>query len=119
MVQRYDLVDRVERFGQLIICFSKIIPINTINLPLISQLIRSGTSIGANYCEADNAESRKGYIHKVGIAKKEAKETIYWLKMVITAEPKLKEKSMVIYQEAKELNLIMSAIVKKSLSHKS
>lgn len=119
MIQRYDLVERVERFGQSIICFSKIIPINTINLPLISQLIRSGTSIGANYCEADNAESRKDYVHKVGIAKKEAKETIYWLKMVITAEPELKEKAMTIYQEAKELNLIMSAIVKKSLSYKS
>lgn len=119
MIQKYDLVERVERFGQSIICFSKIIPINTINLPLISQLVRAGTSVGANYCEADNAESRKDYIHKVGIAKKEAKETIYWLKMVITAEPRLEEKAMVVYQEAKELNLIMNAIVNKSLLFKS
>jgi len=114
MDKKHDLVDRVEEFGKKVIVFAKIIPKNIINLPLISQFIRAGTSVGANYCEADNAESRKDYIHKVGIAKKEARETVYWLKMIITAEPNLKEKALEIYQEAKELNLIMNAIVRKS-----
>lgn len=115
MNEKYDLVNRVEIFGTTIISFSKLIPKNVINLPLISQFIRSGTSVGANYCEADDAESRKDYIHKVGIAKKEARETEYWLKMIIVAEPKLEEKAMKIYQEAKELNLIMNAIIRKLL----
>ncbi|HNY04457.1 MAG TPA: four helix bundle protein [Candidatus Woesebacteria bacterium] len=114
MNKNYDLVNRVEIFGTRIISFSKLIPKNVINLPLISQFIRSGTSVGANYCEADDAESRKDYIHKVGIAKKEARETAYWLKMIVVAEPKLKEEAMKIYQEAKELNLIMNAIVRKA-----
>jgi len=114
--EKYNLVNRVEIFGTMIISFSKLIPKNAINLPLISQFIRSGTSVGANYFEADDAESRKDYIHKVGIAKKEARETEYWLKMIIVAEPKLKEEAMKIYQEAKELNLIMNAIIRKSLT---
>ncbi len=114
MNEKYDLVNRVEIFGTTIISFSKLIPKNVINLPLISQFIRSGTSVGANYSEADDAESRKDYIHKVGIAKKEARETAYWLKMIVVAEPKLKEEAMKIYQEAKELNLIMNAIIRKS-----
>lgn len=110
---KYDLVDRVEKFGKNIIVFAKIIPKNTISLPLISQFVRSGTSVGANYCEADDAESKKDYVHKVGIAKKEARETIYWLNMIVTAEPSLKKKTEYLLQEAKELNLIMNAIVKK------
>jgi four helix bundle protein len=110
---KYDLVSRVEMFGISVISFAKQIPKNTINLPLISQFIRAGTSVGANYCEADDAESRKDYIHKVGVAKKEARETTYWLKMIIAAEPNLKNNALIIYQEAKELNLIMNAIVKK------
>ena len=113
MDKKYNLIDRVEKFGETVITFAKIIPKNTINLPLISQFIRAGTSVGANYYEADDAESRKDYIHKVGIAKKEARETIYWLKMITAAEPSLKEKISDIYQEARELNLIMNAIVKK------
>ena len=111
---KYDLVARVEKFGKTVIVFAKTVPKNTINLPLISQFIRAGTSVGANYCEADDAESRKDYIHKVGIAKKEARETAYWLKMIVVAEPNLKEKALEIYQEAKELNLIMNAIVIKA-----
>lgn len=113
MVLKYDLVERVGEFGKMVIRFAKLIPKNTITLPLISQFIRAGTSVGANYCEADDAESRNDYKHKVGIAKKEARETVYWLEMVIEAEPILKEKSIPLYQEARELNLIMNAIVRK------
>jgi four helix bundle protein len=74
-------------------------------------LVRSGTSVGANYCEADDAESRADFKHKIGICKKESRETQHWLKMIISAEPKLKEKSKSLIQESQELNLIFNAII--------
>lgn len=113
MNNKYDLIKRVEDFGKNVINFAKQIPKSNITLPLITQFIRAGTSVGANYYEADDAESKKDYIHKVGIAKKEARETIYWINMITTAEPNLVDKSLFLSQEAKELNLIMNAIVKK------
>jgi four helix bundle protein len=74
--RKYDLCDRTTIFSQEIINFCKSIPQNTINNPLVNQLIRSGTSIGANYSEADEANSKKDYINKVAIAKKETKEKV-------------------------------------------
>ena len=114
MLHKFDLVDRTEVFGEMAIIFAKTIQKNCITIPLISQFIRSATSIGANYCEANNAESKKDFVHKVGISKKEAKETVFWIKMIVAAEPGLGEKVKNIIQEASELNLILSAIVKKS-----
>jgi four helix bundle protein len=73
----YDLAVRTSSFGEATIIFAKEIPENTINRPLISQLVRSATSIGANYMEADCAESKKDFIHKIGICKKESKETTH------------------------------------------
>lgn len=69
----YDLEERTAKFGENIILFSKQIPKNEITRPIISQLVRSGTSVGANYCEADCAESRKDFEHKLGICKKRIK----------------------------------------------
>ena len=67
----YDLEERTGKFGENIIQFAEKIPKNVITLPLIAQLVRAGTSVGANYCEADDAESRKDFRHKIGICKKE------------------------------------------------
>lgn len=113
MTFNYDLLERIEKFGINVINLAKKIPKNSITLPLISQFIRSGTSIGANYCEADNAESRNDFKHKLGISKKESKETVYWCKMIIVAYPPLKMETEKISQEANELNLIFNAIIKK------
>ena len=68
----------------------------------------SGTSMGSNYCEADDAESSKDFIHKIGICKKEARETKHWLRMIAVAVPELKEEARVLWQEAKELHLIFN-----------
>jgi four helix bundle protein len=84
-----------------------------INRPIVNQLIRSATSIGANYMEADCAESKKDFIHKIGICKKEAKETSHWLHMLAVAEPNETGKSRKFWKEAHELTLIFSAIVKR------
>lgn len=111
---KYDLEERTAKFGEDIIEFSKIIPKNLITIPLISQLVRSGTSIGSNYCEADCAESKKDFEHKLGICKKESKESKHWLRMIAKAVPELKDKARKLWKEANELNLIFSSIVNKS-----
>src|SRR5438876_4270105 len=74
---------------------------------LIEQLVSAGTSVGANYCEADDAESKKDFRHKICLCRKEARETKYWLRMnasAVTAE-ELKAEARVLWQEAKELHL--------------
>ena len=111
--RKYDLEERTAEFGEKNISFCKILPCDTITKPIISQLIRSGTSVGANYSEADDAESKKDFRHKIGICKKEARETKHWLRMIATAAPESKEKARDLWQEAKELNLIFNAINKK------
>ncbi len=90
---KYDLEERTAKFGEKIIEFSKKIPINSVTKPLISQLAKAGTSIGANFCEADDAESPKDFLHKIGICKKEARETKYWLRIIVKANPSSKEEA--------------------------
>lgn len=110
---KYDLAKRTSSFGVGIIRFLKGIRQNSINRSIISQLIRSATSIGANYMEADCAESKKDFRHKIGICKKESKETTHWLHMLATANPELEDECRKHWKEAHELTLIFSAINKK------
>jgi four helix bundle protein len=77
--------------------------------PLVKQIIRSATSIGANYAEANNASSRADFRNKIYIAKKEAAETRYWLTVLSRLLPK--EDFSPLEQEAKELNLILQKII--------
>ena len=108
---KYDLEERTGKFAELIILFCKKIPENTITRPIISQLVRSGTSVAANYCEADLAESKRDFKHKISICNKEAKETKHWLKMIIITTPELKNDALSLKKEAAELNLIFSSII--------
>ncbi|MBI5733630.1 MAG: four helix bundle protein [Candidatus Kerfeldbacteria bacterium] len=110
---KYDLEDRTAKFGIEIIKFVRSLPKNHLTLPILSQLVRSATSIGANFCEVDDAESNKDLIHKLGICKKEARETKHWLRMLAEAEPISKIKARVLWQEAKELNVIFNSIIIK------
>jgi len=111
--QKYDLIERTARFGEEVIEFVKTLPKNSINNPLISQVVRSGTSIGANYMEADGAESKKDFKHKIALCKKEAKETTHWFRMIAKANSDRKEKCRKLWKEAHELTLIFSSILKK------
>jgi four helix bundle protein len=113
----YDLEERTARFGEDIIAFAKTIVKDVITRPLISQLVRSGTSIGANYMEADGAESKRDFMHKIAISKKESKETKHWLRMIAKADPARNEECKKHWTEAKELSLIFSSIIlaKKSV----
>jgi len=110
--KQYNLGERTAKFGEEIIKFCRVFVKDVINVILIEQLVRSGTSIGANYMEADAAESKRDFIHKIGICKKEAKETTYWLRMVAQyASDDQKAMCRILWQEARELTLIFSAII--------
>src|SRR5215467_3063476 len=109
----FDLEERTSRFGEEIIKFAKKIPQGPVNNRLISQLVGAGTSVGANYCEADNGVSRKDFKKGIGTCRKEARETKFFLRMVATAEPSLKDEARKLWREAKELDLIFCAIWRK------
>jgi four helix bundle protein len=111
--RKFDLEERTARFGEAIIHFAKRIPKSPENIPLISQIVRCGTSVGANYCEADDAVSRKEFRHKIGTCKKEAKETKYFLRMIAAAEDSLRDDARLLWKEARELHLIFCAIFNK------
>jgi len=112
--KKYNLQERTVQFGEKIIDFSKKVPVNPITRRLISQLVGAGTSVGANYHEADCAESRRDFEHKLGISKKEANETKFFLRMIVRAVPELKSEAELLQREAEELKLIFIAIINKS-----
>ena len=107
---KYDLEERTAKFGEGVIKFCQSIKQDAITKPLISQFIRSGTSIGANYMEANAASSRKDFGNKIFICKKEAQETKHWLRMLATYLPEKKEEIMALWKECQELTLIFQKI---------
>ncbi len=113
-LNKQDLEERTARFGEKVIEFVKKLPANLVTRPLISQLIRSSTSIGANYMEADAAESKNDFIHKIAIARKEAKESMHWIRMISVAENNEAIDCKILWKEAQELVLILSSIIIKS-----
>lgn len=109
----FDLEERTAKFGEKIIEFCRSIPKEPVTTPLITQLVKCGTSVGANYCEADDSESKDDFKHKIGICKKESRESKHFLRMMATAVPDKKDKARELWVEAKELNLIFNSIYKK------
>lgn len=108
---KYDLEERTAIFGEDVIKFCKTIGLNTINRPIISQIVRSATSIGANYCEANNSSSKKDFRNKIFICKKETQETKHWLRMLNSCVPERKEELKKLWQEAQELSMIFQKII--------
>ena len=106
----YDLEERTAKFGEEIIRFCRDIKHDMIGNPLIIQLIKSSTSIGANYMEANGASSRKDFQNKIFICKKEAQETKHWLRMLATYYPDEKQKIGTLWKETQELTLIFQKI---------
>jgi len=109
--KKYDLEERTARFGEAVIELVKTFHQDSINNPLISQIVRAATSVGANYMEADGAESGKDFRHKISICKKEAKETKHWLRMIAKANPGRRDECQKLLAEARELSLIFSSIL--------
>lgn len=110
---KFNLEERTAVFGEQIIKFCKNVPQDIITKPIINQLIRSGTSIGANYMEANAASSRRDFKNKIFICKKEAQETKHWLRMVMQCASEKKEDARKLWKEAQELTLIFGKIVSK------
>ena len=107
---KYDLEERTAKFGERVIKFCKTLKQDTISRPLISQIIRSATSIGANYCEANSASSKKDFRNKIYICKKEAQETKHWLRMIAQSNPETKKEIIDLWKECQELTLIFGKI---------
>jgi four helix bundle protein len=106
----YDLEERTARFGEAVIDFAKTIPQSAVTNRIISQLVGAGTSVGANYLEADDAVSKKEFLKNIGTCRKEARETKHFLRMIVRAVPELKPEARKLWTEARELNLIFSKI---------
>lgn len=113
-MSNYDLEERTAKFGEAIIEFAKKIPQSLITSPLITQLVKAGTSVGANYCEVDDASTKKDFVHKIGICKKESRETKHWLRMIAKTIKPLRDEAKMLWNEAQELNLIFASIINKS-----
>lgn len=114
--KRYDLEDRCLNFSKLVRSFVKKLPRTIGNQEDAKQLVRSSGSTGANYIEANEAVSKKDFILRTKIARKEAKETRYWFQLVDTGnDGKLGDERRELIQEATELMNIFGAIIRKSV----
>jgi four helix bundle protein len=110
----YDLEERTARFGERIILFAKKIPCCPANNRLIDQVVGAGTSVGANYCEADDGVSKADFRHRIGTCRKESRETKFFLRMIAVAEPGLKAEARELWREAHALHRIFSRIWRSS-----
>jgi len=110
MQNKYNLEERTGKFGEMVIDLCKSIKRDHIVSPIISQLVRSATSVGANYMEANGASSRKDFRNKIFICKKEIRETNHWLRMLVRCRPEMRENVKAVVGESGELTLIFSKI---------
>lgn len=110
----YDLEDRTLEFGRRIIRMCKFLLKDNVNLTLARQIMRSGTSIGANYREANETETKKDFCFRIRICRKEGKETIYWLHLIIEANKEIESRIQPLIQETTELVKIFASIAEKS-----
>lgn len=110
--ERYDLSERTAVFGESAIDFCLGLPPSPVTSPLIHQFIRSSTSVGANYSEADNAESKADFRHKIALCRKESRESQHWCRMLAKALPEKSALLRPLWSEAHELHLIFSKIIR-------
>ncbi len=112
--RKYDLEERTAIFAEKVVKLVRSIKQDSVNKRIIEQLVSSSGSVGANYYEATEAESKKDFAHKIGICRKEAKETKHWLRLLATAHPEQADEIRILWKEATEFVLIFSRIVKSS-----
>lgn len=111
MEKKYDLIERTAKLAENVIELAREIHINELNRRIIEQVIGSAGSIGANYSEATESESRKDFIHKMAICKKEIKETLHWLRLLLKTNREKNKEISPIQKETHELLLIFSKIL--------
>jgi len=110
--RKFDLEQRTAKFARSVHDYCLVLPKMIVNYEISRQLIRSASSIGANYVEANEAFSRRDYLMRVKICRKEAKESQYWLNLTRPSAINCQEK-MKLIAESKELTNIFGAIVRK------
>ena len=112
--KKFDLEDRTLEFSKRIMRMTKALPKDTINGCYIPQCVRASSSVGANYKEANDALGKKDFLHRLRIARKEAKESIYWISLIIEYNEALQHRIQPLLQEATELKNILSSIINKT-----
>jgi four helix bundle protein len=113
--KQYDLEDRSFIFAKDVRAFVKKIPKTVANIEDTKQVVRASGSVGANYIEANESLSKKDFIMRIKICRKEAKESRYWLKLIDSGSDSTVQKNRNdLIQEATELTSIFGAIVRKS-----
>jgi four helix bundle protein len=108
----FDLEERTAVFGESVVRFCKRVKVGPVTSPLITQLVKAATSVGANYCEANDAESKPDFCHKIGICRKESKESRHFLRMLVAADATLRPQAATLWTEANQLNLIFGKILR-------
>ena len=109
--KKYDLEERTLKFAKKCIDLSKILERDIVNKELVSQLVRSSGSVGANYREANESSTKKDFYHRIGICRKEAKESKYWLELIAHSDKDLSIKVEPLIDEALQLARIFASIV--------
>lgn len=109
----YDLGDRTKKFASNVREYIKDLQKTLVNIEDIKQLLKSSGSVGANYIEAEEALSRRDFLHRIMICRKEAKESKYWLELIEANENQLRQKA-VLMDEAIQLTKIFGSIIEKS-----
>jgi len=113
--KHYDLEERTFKFARDVRVFVKKLPKTLSNLEDIPQLVRSSGSVGANYIEANESISKKDFLHRIKICRKESKESKFWLSLIDANNEKvLEEERKRLIQESHELMMIFSSIMRKS-----
>lgn len=113
-----DIHERIYQFVIRVITLVKQLPNTPENFILKNQITRSSTSMGANDQEADGTDSKKDFIAKYVIVRKEGKETSYWLRVIVDTNPHFAPRMKDLQQEAKEIVKIVSAIIFNTKKHK-
>ncbi len=111
--KRFDLEERTKKFAREIIEFIGLVPKTLANTENIKQLVRSAGSVGANYIEANESLSKKDFVLRVKICRKEAKESKYWLNLLQLEDQELDRKRQALADEVTELMKIFGAIIEK------
>lgn len=111
---RQDLAERTAKFGDAVIDMAKLVKVTEITRDMITQFVNAATSVHANYCEADEAETKKDFRYRISICKKEARESRGWVRFLVRAQPDLQEVAAPLAREARELTLIFAAIHRNS-----
>jgi len=111
---QYDLEERTLRFARRAVRFCKGLPKTVVEGEIAKQLVRAATSVGANYIEANEALSKKDFLMRIKICRKEAKESGYWLKLLEISNPDSRQEQEMLLKESTELTKIFSSILSKS-----